>query len=143
MVNSMAKNYSDGLSKRKIKNAVFYSVMMAWPIFQFIVFYIGVNFNSIILAFKDYNNETRVYEFAGFANLKIVIDRITRDPNMLIYLKNSILFYVIGIFGTLLALLFSYYVYKKLTGKAFVMFLFLIPHRRTRGILWTKTLKGY
>lgn len=123
----MAKINSDGLSKRKIKNAVFYSVMMAWPIFQFIVFYIGVNFNSIILAFKDYNNETRVYEFAGFANLKIVIDRITRDPNMLIYLRNSILFYIIGIFGTLLALLFSYYIYKKMTGYKFFILVLYLP----------------
>ena len=35
------------------KDLIFYCLMMIWPVAQFCVFYIGVNFNSILLSFQD------------------------------------------------------------------------------------------
>ena len=36
----------------KDKDLIFYTLMMLFPVAQFCVMYIGVNFNSILLAFK-------------------------------------------------------------------------------------------
>ena len=115
MVNSMAKNYSDGLSKRKIKNAVFYSVMMAWPIFQFIVFYIGVNLNSIRLAVKEYTEVDGrfVFKFVWFEQFAYCINMIKTEAVFRYAFKNSFLTYIISTaISSTLALFFSFYIYN-------------------------------
>ena len=49
---------ADTVKKRKLlkgkhKDLIFYSLMMLFPIAQFCVFYIGVNFNSFLLSFQN------------------------------------------------------------------------------------------
>ena len=43
----------------------FYIGFMALPMLQFIIFYIGVNFNSFLLAFRNivFNSETKRYDY--------------------------------------------------------------------------------
>ena len=41
------------LSKTNKSDLLFYCLILAWPVLQFCVFYIGVNFNSIIMSFKE------------------------------------------------------------------------------------------
>ena len=51
------KNNRD-LNSIKRNGNVFFWVMLALPLLQFAIFYVGVNFNSILLAFKSYENYT-------------------------------------------------------------------------------------
>lgn len=45
------------LSKGKMKDILFYCLMLAWPVAQFLVFYIGVNGNSILMAFQNIDTD--------------------------------------------------------------------------------------
>lgn len=44
---------------------IFYCIIMAWPVLQFAVFYIGVNFNSILIAFQDIDIVTNSYSWTA------------------------------------------------------------------------------
>ena len=52
------------LTKRKIdKKLIFYIACFALPVLQFLIFYIGVNFQSILLAFQKYDGKTTSFYF--------------------------------------------------------------------------------
>ena len=52
----------------KDKDLIFYTLMMIFPVVQFAVMYIGVNFNSILLAFKKIDTISGSYEWT-FSNI--------------------------------------------------------------------------
>lgn len=126
-----SKNNIKGLSSLKRKRMVFYVVGITLPVLQFCIFYLGVNLNSILLAFKSYTDVgggRYTFTFAGFSNFKEVFSNFSEYA----YLRKSILnsFYAFGfsLIGFVTALFFSYYVFKKFPcSKAFQIFLFL-PH---------------
>lgn len=106
---------------------VFYVVLMAFPVLQFCIFYIGVNFNSMLLAFQKFDVSTNTMSWVGMDNLIAAFQRMFTTSEMLNALGYSFLAFVISIFvGTPLSLLFSFYIYKKLPGsKLFRVLLFL------------------
>ena len=125
---------SEKITKKKkkkisIDNAVFCTVMLAFPLLQFVIFYIGVNFNSILLAFQDIKlegtKETVGWTFANFgfdrmfAGLKV--HEVLRMGGM------SVLSWAINVcFNVPLGLLFSFYISKKFPlSKAFRVILYL------------------
>ena len=92
------------------------------------MFYILVNLNSVLLAFKKYQyDDGGLYEFVGWENFSNVFKNLTQLDYILINLKNSLLLYLFGLLvGVPVALLFSYYIYKKSIGsKIFKVILFL------------------
>lgn len=110
---------AEALLKKKIKKGrdrdlIFYCLMMLFPISQFAVFYIGVNFNSFLLAFQKIDLITGNVTWSG-QNIAEVFRAMTTSAALLSALKSSVLSCVIlmGV-GTPLGLLFSYYIYKKL-----------------------------
>ncbi|MBQ8658523.1 MAG: sugar ABC transporter permease [Clostridia bacterium] len=112
------------------KKLLFYCCLIAFPLLQYIVFYIYVNFNSIVLAFSSYDKVNNVSSFAGFQNFVDVFNEFFNSKESVsfgIRLKNSLLDYLIKtVVGTGGALFFSYYIYKKkLGGGLFKVILFL------------------
>lgn len=107
---------------------IFYCILISLPILQFLIFYVYVNFNSIILAFTNYENGERV--FAGFSNFVKVFDEFFKSASAKhhgVQFKNSIVFYALNmVIHTGFAILFSYYIYKKQAfNGAFKIILFL------------------
>lgn len=116
-----------GEFKKLLKKRLFYYILILIPIIQFLIFYVGVNLNSIFLSFKEYDVYNGTYEIVWFKNFKDVITNLSNTPAMEYALKNSfILFFSTMIVGVSLSLLFSYYIYKKgvLSG-AFQVILYL------------------
>lgn len=109
------------------KDLIFYILVLAFPIAQFAIFYLGVNFNSILLAFRKYDVILGQYNWVGLDNFKSVFHDFGNMPLFAISFKNSLLAFGFGmIFGTLFGLIFSYYIYKKFFGhKLFKVLLFL------------------
>ena len=98
----------------KNNGLLFYILTFSIPVIQFCIFYIGVNFNSILLAFKDYDALTGKVSFAYFNNFKQFFENITLGTELSWAFKNSIKLWLISLaVGTTFALLFSYYIYKK------------------------------
>ena len=101
-----------GLKKRN--DMIFYCLMMLFPIAQFCTFYIAVNLNSVILAFKNYETLDGTYGWAGFENFRLVFYNLVHEPTLLYSAKNSLILYACGlVVGVPLALMFSFYIYKK------------------------------
>lgn len=94
---------------------LFYICLMAFPVAQFIVMYLCVNFNSILLSFRNYDTKTGAYSFAGVDNFKRVFYLLFRSPEIGRAWANSFTLYLVLTFiGVPLGLLFSFYIYKKL-----------------------------
>lgn len=108
------------ISKSKRNDLIFYSLLVAWPVLQFCVFYIGVNGNSILLAFKDVNGGFTFNNFGFFFN--------NVSTEFFQAIKTSLLFYVITTVITVPAgLLFSYYIFKKMAGSKFFRLMLFLP----------------
>lgn len=127
MEQAISKNLkkSSFITRRRRKFA-FYMAVLAIPLLQFIIFYIYVNFNSILLAFKNYSL-TEGQSFVWFDNFKVVITDFTSNQVMITALKNTLLVFVLTlVIGTFLPIIVSYYIYKKkFLWSAFRIILFL------------------
>ena len=134
-------------SKNSKKDAVFFCALVFLPFLQFIIFYIVVNFNSIMLSFQKYDLYSDGFVFLSsdniFKNFNDVFNLTNRGLNLGSLILNSfILWACTVVFGTVPAIIFSFYTYRKrLLYRFFKFFLFLpsvIP-----SILLTTVFKGY
>ena len=104
---------------------VFFWVMMALPILQFVIFYIGVNFNNVLLAFKSYDKNTGVWDFPNFATFEAIWKA---KDELWGYTKNSIQFFLANVVIVMpLTLLFSYYIFRKFFMSGFFKVLLFLP----------------
>lgn len=126
MVGTRVKTLFKNKSERK--RLLFYSLMIALPLAQVAIFYFGVNINSILLAFKEY--EGGDYHWIGFENFRNVLTEIFTDPTAewRFAFKNTFIAWIVctGI-GMTLALFFSYYLFKKGIGKNFFRVMLFMP----------------
>ena len=103
------------IKTQKKKKLIFYTLLLIFPVVQFLIFYVFVNINSILLAFQEFDSQTATFNFLGieqfFDNFKEVIDDIFNDIEMKTATINSI---------------FAYLMYKKIPAHgAFRIVLFL------------------
>ena len=109
-------------------DVIFYVVMAAIPVVQFAFFYIGVNFNMILMAFKTYDMDVGKYVFTGFNQFKAVFDLFREGVTMGMYTLNSLKVYALSLVITIpLALLFSFYIYKRSPGASFFKVVLFAP----------------
>lgn len=113
---------------RKTKRIIFYILMITLPFLQFVLFYLYVNIDSILLAFQKYNKvegQGFVPYFSGFDNFEFIFGYLNDGRWYMV--EQSFWLYVTKLFlGTGLALIFSYYIYKKfMFTELFRVFLYL------------------
>ena len=110
---------------------IFYWSILAFPILQFVIFYIGVNLNSFALAFQTFDYTGDGFTFIGFdkffQNFIDVFKGFAEAKYLQSAVWNSVLVFILGlVVGLTLGLLFSYYIYKKCAlSKLFKVILFL------------------
>lgn len=122
---------SRSLTKRK-KDIIFVACLSILPMLQYFIFYICVNFNSLIMAFQSYEVDALTglgaYEFGiGVGNFTALFKKLISEGIIGICLKNSLLFYGFNtLIGTSLALFFAYYIARgNFMGGFFKVILFL------------------
>ena len=109
------KRKTRGLHSQIVQDHIFCWVIYAWPIFWFIVGYIGVNLlGSVRLAFSNIDLFGE-YSFAGLNNFKRYISLMFTDGDYLAAsFKYSILMYVLNlVFTTFFNIVFAYLIFKK------------------------------
>lgn len=107
---------------------VFYFTMIAIPVLHFIFFYIGVNFNSILLAFEEYDYETGSYFISGFQNFSKVFSSMVDSSVMGNAYRNTIIVrLVMWVIRMPLAWVFSWYIYKKNPGSLVFRVILYLP----------------
>lgn len=114
------------LTPRIRSRLIFYWAMLALPLICNLFMYVAVNLNSFIKAFQTYSVGKSGYDvtFAGWDNFRVAI-QFFKDTGYM--LKNSVIVWVVNtLVGMTLALVFSFYIYKKypLAG-LFKTFLFM------------------
>lgn len=118
--------------RKRIGEAVFYWAILIVPIIQFLLMYVAVNLRSFSFAFQSYKFDVKtgqeIIGWVGFANFKRFITEISADSVMLLRLKNTMIVYAIHLFvGTVLAILFAYYIYKGFKGTTVFRVVLFMP----------------
>ena len=127
MKNSFAA--APGKGKLRVnRDLLFYILLLAFPLAQFCIFYIGVNFNSFLLAFQTYNTQTSTFQWDFGANFSLFWTELTTSSMLLDMLKNSLIaWFFATLLGTVGAVFFSYYIFKKFPAKHFFKFVLFLP----------------
>lgn len=135
---------SFGMFGKKAK--IFYALMLIFPVAQFAFFYIGVNFNSLLMAFQRYELIDGQLQLmgAGFENIAEFFRWIGSGDAFLSLLGNTMIIYAIGlVIGLGGGLCFSFYIYKRRFGsRVFRVVLFLpsILSAIVLSLMWEKFL---
>lgn len=113
--------------KRESKNRlIFYILGVSWPVLQFVVFYLLVNFNSISLAFKKYDIDSVSYIFAGFDNFKDVFEKF-KEPLLSQAMVNTFKVFGIHLITMFIPIIMSYYLFKKYFLHSFFKVVLFMP----------------
>lgn len=144
----MARVYSENFLPKKTsllsrdkRRLIFYILILVLPLAQFALFYIYVNFNSIIMAFQEYSGGGEAgYQTAfTFNNFKAVFDLLGERPELI---TNSLILFCFEVFlGLPLALIFSYYIYKKRLWSPFFRVALFLP-QIISGVVFAIILKN-
>ena len=115
--------------KKNWRKSLFVGGVLAYPLLCFLVFYVFVNANSIIMAFQRidvYGNKT----FYGIENFRAYFGKMFGGSGSLVAtsIKNSLLMYAINLVICLpLYILFSYMLYKKCFLHRTIRFIVMVP----------------
>ena len=116
-------------NKAERGSTIFYAALMAFPVLQFLLFYVGVNFKSFGYAFMEQEkiSDTEIIWRATFDNFTRWFSNSSKLKDLLSTTGMSLIYYGATLLVSIpLAMLFSYYVFKKLPGaKTFRIFLFI------------------
>ncbi len=115
-------------ARPKNNKLIFYIVGISLPVLQFIIFYLYVNFNSIMLAFQKYDSESLKYVFAGFENFKQIFSDFAEFEYLRNAVINSLIAAVVSFSTMFVSLLFSYYIAKKGKGHKLFQTILYLPH---------------
>ncbi len=116
--------------KRKFnrKDSIFIILMLAFPLANFLVFYVGINFNSILMAFQETNTQTFQSEWVEFAQFEKFFKAFSESPQLGTYIKNALLYFFITlIIGFPLNMLFAYMFFIKVRGTTALRLMIMIP----------------
>ena len=112
---------------KKMKDTGFILLFLAVPVANFLVFWLYVNFDSILLAFQiPQSNGTIEW---GLDNFRRFFSEFSgENPVMLTALKNTMIFFFSNLFVVLpVSLLLCYFLYKKVAGYKAFRFIFYLP----------------
>ena len=106
--------------------------MVAVAVVNFIIFYIVVNFNSIIMAFKEFtgydDNYNELYEWSVANFERFFKEMKLPNSSVSIALENTIKYFLANILVTIPASYFvSYLLFKKVKGYKAFRFIFFLP----------------
>ncbi len=114
--------------KKRRNDAIFYTTLMAFPMIQFIIFYVVVNSNSFLMAFQKYDNTLGRYYFVGFDNIMDQINEFMAGGILRRAVENSLKAYGLSLLLLPFSVLFPYYIYKQLPMGSFFKVILFLPH---------------
>lgn len=117
------------MTKKKRKNSVqamiFIWGSLAIPILHFLVFWLYVNFDSLLLAFRTVEDGRQVFSLQNFRD---VFTRMsTASGDLRIAVKNTFIFFGFGIILTFVNLMFSFFRIKRSCSNLFSALCFMCP----------------
>lgn len=120
------RNEGATMKSLKFKNKVFYWCVAFLPLFMFVFDMVFINFNSIMLAFKEYLPDGTV-NFVGFKNFEKFFKEITTGAYKDTVLRSVFLYLITLVVTSLIPILFSYFLYHKYRGSGFFKVILFLP----------------
>ena len=117
-------------AKRKIRDVgelIFYVCLIALPILQLVIFYIYVNFNSVLMSFQSYDVLKDAFSLDLTSNFVRLWEDIKSSVLIDAFINSFVIWLISNIFGRFLTLIFSYYIYKKWAFGGFFKFFLFLP----------------
>ena len=121
LVNVMAKNKRS--NKLKKWDRIFLIVMLGIPIVYFLVFWVYVNIDSILMAFKTASGEWSTLNIEKAWRSLFV----ENGSELGIALRNTFIFFAISIFLIPFEVLIAYFFYRKIKGYRIFQIIFYLP----------------
>lgn len=117
------KSSSEGKFRRK--QVIFVWRVLAIPLLNWLIFYVYANLDAITMAFRNIDMSTGL-EYWTFSNFGKIF-KLFKEGNMLLYGKNTLMFWLLGtLWGIPHSILMTYAFHKKLKGyKVFRVILYL------------------
>lgn len=124
-----SKKMSKGIKRAKVYDIVFFWAIAAIPLLMLVFNWLFINLNSVLLAFRKYDDFGNPL-FAGVENIAAVFKAYGGgDPVMVQSLKNSVIAYFISVIVTsIIPIIFSYYMFKKMWGSSFFKVIVFLPN---------------
>lgn len=114
--------------KMKTIRLSFYLILVVPAFLQFLIFYVYLNLNSILLSFQKYDWGLERYVGAGLDNFKQVIANVSQDDRMGWMIKNSFLIWgITTCFCLPFSVFVAFYIYKKMFLSEFFRFVMILP----------------
>ncbi|MBQ6979537.1 MAG: sugar ABC transporter permease [Clostridia bacterium] len=116
--------------KNNLKKHLFVYSILIYPLIMFAVFWVGINFNSVIMAFQYYDKMGNVTGFAGFNNFIEFFKNLaakSADITIRTGVINSIRTFCIGLIGYPISVIVAYCLYKKVLFYKVYRFIVMIP----------------
>lgn len=118
--------------KKTLREWLFAYGMILLPVIQFCIFYIWINANSIIMAFKEFTfewddngNEITVWSFYNF---KRFFKEWSNPESVIVSaLKNTLKYFAAGVVMVPVTYFVSYFLYKKIWGYKLFRVVFFLP----------------
>ena len=126
-------------AKKKMRSGnfqrnVFLTCILIVPVINSVIYYLIVNFNSILMAFQSYDLSTGKYVFLTdlqggvFGNFTRFVTDLKSDYKLSFTTRNSFMLYFIGLFiSTPIQVFVSYFLYKKIPGTKFFKVVLYLP----------------
>ena len=106
---------------------VFYTLLIILPVVQLLIFYFGVNFQSICMAFQRYDLKNNQFIWDISANWNRFVIEVQR-AGFWHMIGNSLMVWVCtSLSGTILAIIFAYYIYRRRLMSNFFKFMLFLP----------------
>jgi ABC-type sugar transport system permease subunit len=103
-------------------------MMLMLPIAHFLVFFVYVNIDTILLAFQRYDYRMGDYRYVGFDNFQQAVRDLSQLPQMRQAIVNSLLFLPVTNFITLpLSIITAYFLFRKVPGRNIFKVIFFLP----------------
>lgn len=106
---------------------LFYALLLILPLVQLAIFYFVVNIQSFCMAFQRYDTVNNVYVWDISNNWARFVNDVSQSGFWKM-VSNSIVVYLLTVLaGTVLAVFFAYYIYKRRTLANFFKFVLFLP----------------
>lgn len=130
--NNYLKKFDDMPKAFRKSKYIFCYLMVALAVINFCIFYVAVNINSILLAFREftgydeYYHEQYVWSFANF--IRMFKDFALPNSTVGVAVKNTLKYFATNIFLMIpVSYLVSYFLFKQVYGYKVFRVIFFLP----------------
>lgn len=112
--------------RRNPKRALFIFLMLLFPIVQFLIFFVYVNIDSVVITFQHYNYDAGKIEW-GLMNYQRFFEEFRMKDQIKNAIVNSLMVGANDLLLVLISVILSYFFYKKVPGYKVYRVIYFLP----------------